>query len=99
MAKSNGANTFWVARTWGEYHVLHKEPAKWYADWHEWDSNKVTYELHRGGPLEGMCHEEFEKFTGIKLQDGQFVQVKMSAVGDVWETTAEPPKKVKDGLY
>lgn len=63
--------------------------------------NDNEYNVHEKEPVKsdfsssGYCHSEvacfcpdyFESLTGIKLEPGQFTQMEVKQVGDVWEFT------------
>jgi len=85
MAKRKNNGKFWVAKSDEQYIILEKEPDAWSME--SWGGNKEIY-CDNYSDIE-FCESEFEQLTGIKLEPGQFAEVRLSVVGSVWETTAE----------
>lgn len=64
----------WIARDYCDYGVYAKEPTK----------EQVGFAGTSNGALITLCDDHFEMSTHIKLKEGQFCQIEVKQVGDVY---------------
>ncbi len=98
MAKANGklpAGQVWVVRSDGQYTVHEREPMNW-SDV-SWGEGKQILACDDYSDVE-FCSFAFERLTGIKLEEGQYTKMKMTAIGGVWEPIVER-KEGEDGVH